>query len=416
VLGFVFALAMLTAACSGAMPAAETSPSPTCSVIKGRPLLCDGVGEHFVVGLDPAHGWERGDWVVLDHAPEELVQTRPIALVVVIEPYSDSAKVHVLYQREPRPLNGAFARRIKKDERARLGKFVGRIAELNGGLVRIDVGKQDEALAGDVYQILSPRDHSPIGLVQLTTLDDLVAWATPIEHSEPLTQGMEAVYLRGAEAGPSSTVSADLEHRINHIEGDLGRLAEMDFKAGRLDDAQRVSEAILENARTTRNVGNQADAQVILGLVDVYKGNLVSARRRFTEALALYQQLGKTKQAEDVASFLAMPTAVWSFMSAWHAAMVAGGGVAVTGVQPGDQAEKAGLAVGDILVRYDQTRLDKVDTFLPLVHATDAAKPVTLEILRGAQKLTVQVHGGLLGITIKDLPPDPFAPPPASRP
>ena len=83
------------------------------------------------------------------------------------------------------------------------------------------------------------------------------------------------------------------------------------------------------------------------------------------------------------------------------------GGSPSAGTAPRSEskAAAAGIAPGDILVRYNADHLDKADTLRRLAKDTPAAKPVTVEALRGAQKLTFKVHGGPLGVGIADLPP-----------
>jgi hypothetical protein len=113
----VLVLAVLTPACAGITSAPKVAPKLTCTVEKGRPSFCASGGEHFVVGLNAAQGLDRGDWVLLELAVEgaEPKQTRGVAMAVVLEPYPDVAKVHVLYQVEPK-LDGAGVRKIGKAE------------------------------------------------------------------------------------------------------------------------------------------------------------------------------------------------------------------------------------------------------------------------------------------------------------
>jgi hypothetical protein len=153
---------------------------------------------------------------------------------------------------------------------------------------------------------------------------------------------------------------------------------------------------------------------VSLGTADLHLGDLGRARQRWSEARALYEQLKMTSKATEVAQYLATLTAQEKATEAWKAqpTLLAGGGVLLSGIQPGGQADKATLAVGDILLRYNTTRLDKPATFQQIAKSTDPAKTVTLELLRGAQKLKIQVHGGMLGAFIADLPPNPAAPKP----
>jgi tetratricopeptide (TPR) repeat protein len=203
-------LAAVLCGCGGALPRAAPPPRPVCgaAVVKGKPVFCfpKGSGELFVVGLPEAHGWDRGDWVMLDLPMEGLTEPVPVAMAVVMQRYPDLAQVQMLYQREAKSLDGARARRINKEDRARLGKFVGRITQVDLARVRIDVGVQDKAKVGDVYQVLSARDHQPIGRLQITEVGDLYAWAKRLDQREEFREGLDAVYLKDATGGESQPV------------------------------------------------------------------------------------------------------------------------------------------------------------------------------------------------------------------
>lgn len=78
------------------------------------------------------------------------------------------------------------------------------------------------------------------------------------------------------------------------------------------------------------------------------------------------------------------------------------GGLLVTNVGPTGQAAIAGVARGDVLLRYDGDQLDSAETLARL-----ASRPMqggaTLEALRGAQELTFKLAGGRLDITVSPL-------------
>src|SRR5262249_4767007 len=137
--------------------------------------------------------------------------------------------------------------------------------------------------------------------------------------------------------------------------------------------------------------------------------DLASARKRFTESLSLFTQLKSAADIKLLTEELAELTLVEQAAASRkaHPALLASGAVLITLVTPDGQAASAGIAPGAILLRYGTDRLDKADPLRRLAKETPAAKPVTIEALRGAQKLTFKVHGGLLGIGLADLPPAP---------
>ena len=82
-------------------------------------------------------------------------------------------------------------------------------------------------------------------------------------------------------------------------------------------------------------------------------------------------------------------------------------GLMVTNIGPGSQAAKAGMATGDVLLRYNGVQLDDVDTLRGLTkgRSYDAAAPgkAIIEAVRGSQEVQFEVSGGPLGITISAL-------------
>ncbi|MFO0755296.1 MAG: tetratricopeptide repeat protein [Byssovorax sp.] len=213
--------------------ACTAPPRPACApaAVRGKPVLCAPAssGELFVVGLPAQHGWERGDWVLLDVARKGFDRAVPVAMAVVVERYDDLARVAVLYQREAVSLDGASARKISKEDRARLGKFVGRVVGVDLARVKLDVGAQDKVVEGDVYQVLSSRDHQAIGRVRVTEVGDLWAYGVVLGvREEQLREGLDAVFLKNAvqdEAQPVSilVVSFDPHDDKDKEESKAGR-------------------------------------------------------------------------------------------------------------------------------------------------------------------------------------------------
>ncbi|WP_437494633.1 tetratricopeptide repeat protein [Sorangium sp. So ce1014] len=182
--------------------AVAASPPPSlCPAAAGQPVFCLlAEGGQFVVGLPRGHGWERGDWVRLSQQPPGLTAARPVAIAVLVEAFADAARVSVLHQTDAR-LDGAGAGKIGKEERAQLGKHVGRVLRVDGGRVQLGVGKADGAVEGDVYTVRSARDANEIvGRMQVKELGELHAWAVALD-GEPAREGQPVVYLRAADEG-----------------------------------------------------------------------------------------------------------------------------------------------------------------------------------------------------------------------
>src|SRR5262249_42678357 len=123
-------------------PPPQPPPKPVCERAPepGKPVLCQPAESSalFVVGLPAAHNRPRGARVVLEAPYADGQGVQPVALLAVKEAYGDVAEVHVLYQLPGRKLDGLAARPVR-DERVRLGKYVGRIEEVQGGRVRLDI-------------------------------------------------------------------------------------------------------------------------------------------------------------------------------------------------------------------------------------------------------------------------------------
>ncbi len=76
-------------------------------------------------------------------------------------------------------------------------------------------------------------------------------------------------------------------------------------------------------------------------------------------------------------------------------------GVVVVMVLPGSQAERAGLKTGDIILKYNGASLNGVQD-VERHSVSEEQKRFGLVILRGEQKIRIQVHGGKLGVGLSD--------------
>jgi hypothetical protein len=79
-------------------------------------------------------------------------------------------------------------------------------------------------------------------------------------------------------------------------------------------------------------------------------------------------------------------------------------GLIITNIAPGSQAARAGMARGDVLLRYDGVELDRVDTLRHLTkrhtQGAEVSKHVVIEATRGAREMSFKIFGGRLGITV----------------
>lgn len=292
------ALIAATSGCAGVqtIPATKTPPAaaaraprPVCaeSASPGRPALCipeDGSGT-FVVGLPSGHGWQRGSWVLLEVERPGLSEGWAAAIAVVVEAYTDVARVGVLYQREAR-LDGARARMLGKEERARLSKFVGRVLRVEGGRVQLDVGSHDGAAVGDVYELRAAQDaQASVGRVQVTEVGDLYAWAAVLEAEGPAREGQAATFLRRADEGSERrkvsilVVNFDPEDEQDAEEAKAGRGVAKQLANALGNAAQgmkgvsvryegnervRVAGPDVEGHRAARGIGKQFGADIVV--------------------------------------------------------------------------------------------------------------------------------------------------------
>jgi hypothetical protein len=82
-------------------------------------------------------------------------------------------------------------------------------------------------------------------------------------------------------------------------------------------------------------------------------------------------------------------------------------GLLVTNVGPGGNAAIAGVARGDILLRYDGVELDTAEALARLTSraagAGNTQRRVAMDAVRSGQEMTFHVAEGLLGITVSEL-------------
>jgi len=83
------------------------------------------------------------------------------------------------------------------------------------------------------------------------------------------------------------------------------------------------------------------------------------------------------------------------------------GGVIVTNIGPGSQAAVAGMARGDMLLRYDGVPINQPEQLKRLTRRRApggaASGRVVIDAMRGPTELHFEVHGGSLGITVSGL-------------
>lgn len=205
-------VALALAGCGRARPRTPPRP-PTEEPLQARcpaptqgPTYCEPTGdvpERFVVGLAPGHGWERRDRVELRDAEGERV-----AYVEVAEAYSTSVKVGAAVQRRAVDLAGMTARKVPSEEALRLGKHFGRVLDVRGGRVRLDLGRADGLVVGDSYAVLGPQwNAEELGRVRVTEVEDMVAWAVVDVERTTLHLGLEVRLVQGAVFGPAANVT-----------------------------------------------------------------------------------------------------------------------------------------------------------------------------------------------------------------
>lgn len=77
------------------------------------------------------------------------------------------------------------------------------------------------------------------------------------------------------------------------------------------------------------------------------------------------------------------------------------GGLLVTNVGPASRAAAAGIARGDVLLRYNGVPLDSPESLKRLTSRTGSGqRQLTVEAMRRARELTFEVAPGPLGITV----------------
>ena len=69
-------------------------------------------------------------------------------------------------------------------------------------------------------------------------------------------------------------------------------------------------------------------------------------------------------------------------------------GLLALAVTAGGPAANAGILVGDVLMKFDDTPIDSPEELMDLLMATGAGHRATLQVLRGAQPVDVAVTVG----------------------
>jgi putative serine protease PepD len=70
--------------------------------------------------------------------------------------------------------------------------------------------------------------------------------------------------------------------------------------------------------------------------------------------------------------------------------------VLIAKLTPGGAAEKAGLKVGDVIVKIDNTAIDSSSTLIDSLLAKSPGDKVTVHFYRGTKQMTVDVTLGEL--------------------
>jgi tetratricopeptide (TPR) repeat protein len=162
----------------------------------GKPAFCQG--KLAVVGIQPGHGWKRGEWVFIEVARPGFPSSAPAAAFAVTEVHEDAVQVVPLYQAISTVLlDGAVARQTYEGKYERLGKFIGRLKKAQPGMgpFELDMGSNDGVAKGDVYTVLS-NDSKPIGRVKVTEVTQLIAYAVRKDmlYTAELEAGLTVVY------------------------------------------------------------------------------------------------------------------------------------------------------------------------------------------------------------------------------
>lgn len=176
-----------------------------CPAPKAAPTYCTlkDVPERYVVGVPPGHGWERGDRLELRGPGDERV-----AYAWVVEVYETAVKVTKIVQGRPVDLAGATVRKVGKDEALRLGKHFGRVLDLRGGRVRLDLGSEDGLVVGDSFVVLGPTwDAEDLGRLHVTELEALTAWAVVDLKRDNLYPGLGVQFVQAAVMGQTAQVT-----------------------------------------------------------------------------------------------------------------------------------------------------------------------------------------------------------------
>jgi tetratricopeptide (TPR) repeat protein len=79
-------------------------------------------------------------------------------------------------------------------------------------------------------------------------------------------------------------------------------------------------------------------------------------------------------------------------------------GLLLTMVVPGSNAAQAGLKPGDVMLRYDRTKLTRPTDFKPAPQTENAKPTIEVELWREGKSFAVKVRPGKLGVLLADQP------------
>jgi tetratricopeptide (TPR) repeat protein len=177
-------------------------------------------------------------------------------------------------------------------------------------------------------------------------------------------------------------------------------LAELDVEHGNDEGYQEALERALKRPEAAGPTRTRARILRVLADLDAREGNFEQTTSRLTEAKAIYARLKKPERVKRLSKTLLFIPVLKKIHEARKAfpALLASGFVYVIEVNPTGQAAKLGVKPGDILLDYAGTRLDSVATLTRLTSASAPSSRVTMNALRGANKLRFDAKGGLLGI------------------
>jgi len=164
----------------------------------------------YVTGLQPGqHGYRRGARVILERSlslPGSLAR-RPVALLAVVEKFSDAAQLKVLCQRDSASLLNLQASVYDPtQQRLFAGRCGGTITERIGRKIRIDLGLYDDVEVGARYRILHPERLEDLAIATVTDVQPQSAWAELLGDDTGIQPGFDVVFHQSAADASKSAL------------------------------------------------------------------------------------------------------------------------------------------------------------------------------------------------------------------